>query len=140
MLVTWNGRRLCVKRFNEIAISRSTLQWIVQTLAVLLVVNPVAFAASDKVPTASVPEQVRALGVGHGASVWLNDGGHKTGKIASIDSTSFTLESGHKHGLETFTFADVSKVQKSGLTRGTKVSIGVAVGLGVLGALSVAFR
>jgi hypothetical protein len=123
------SRRFSVESSKEIVISRITLQLIVKTLVMWLAVNPVVFAAAPKASPASVPDKVRVLGVGHGASVWMIDGSHMTGKITSIDAGSFTLDRGHKHGTATLAFADVSKVQKSGLTTGDKISIGV---LGVM--------
>ena len=113
------------KRRDQLVICHTTLQSIVLTLIMLLVADPLAVAGTPKASPSDVASKVQALGVGHGASVWLNDGSHRSGKIASIDATSFTLDRGHKHGTETVAFVDVSKVQKSGLTTGDKVSIGV---------------
>ena len=121
------------KRRNEFAMSRSALQSIVFTLVILLFADPIAFAA-HKAPPKDVLTQVTALGVGHWAVVWLKHGHQLKGTIAGIDATSFTLDRGGNHGTETLTFADVSKVQKSGLTTGDKVAIGV-FGVMVAGAV-----
>jgi hypothetical protein len=104
--------------------SLSTLRSIVVTLVTLLVVAPFA-SAGEKATPPDIPAQVKAFGIGHHAFVHLTDGRHLSGKITSIDATSFTLNRGPKHGSETVAYIDVAKLQQGRLTTGDKVSLGI---------------
>jgi len=95
--------------------------------------------ATDAPQVAKIKAQVRKRGAGENSKVrvTLGNGTMVKGYISKIDESSFEVQ-GNKTGQATLiAYTDVQKVQEPGLSRGEKVAIGVAIGVGVIAGIAV---
>ena len=114
---------------------------IVVLLMVVLVSQPLCAAAQTQ---AAIKENFDKIPIGKTIEVKLlrKDNNKIKGKLMLIGSESFevqTVQSG-KESTEKIAFADVKSVKKSGMNKGAKIGIWVAVGVGVaLGAAALIY-
>lgn len=74
---------------------------------------------------------------GKTATVTLKDKSKTKGQITTVTENGFLLKTREGQDRQ-FSFADVQKVSKSGMSTGTKILIGVGVGLGTFVGLACA--
>ena len=102
----------------------------------LLLLNSVVFAAQMAQGTsqvAKVKDQVQKRGIGEKSRVKtkLVNGTEVKGYVSKIEETSFDVT--NKTGqTTTIAYAEVQNIQGPGLSKGTKIGIGVAVAVGGL--------
>ena len=99
-------------------------------LAFSMFSQTIAFA--KKLPDdAVIREKVAAIGQGKQCRVKLVDGTQVKGKIVSIDTDNLTVKPEGIVELQRIDYAQISAIQKSGLSDKAKRRIGIAVGVGV---------
>jgi hypothetical protein len=72
---------------------------------------------------------VTKLGVGTKVNVVLTDGSVRKGKINTIEDQSFMLDGDKTAGVSPISYTSVTSLHKSGLSKGAKIGILVAVGV-----------
>jgi hypothetical protein len=117
------------------------MKTMVVLLMVVLISQPFCAVAQTQ---ATIKEKLDKIPIGKTIEVkLLRKGNNKIkGKLMVIESESFevqTVQSG-KESTEKIAFADVKSVKKSGMNKGARIGIWVAVGVGVaLGAAALIY-
>lgn len=114
------------------------LQCIAFVLLVSILGDSLAYAETPTLPPATAKQMVQARGVGKGIKVKEADGTTIRGKIVSIGEDSFGVQVGSKAATE-ISYAQVTMVQRPGLSTWAKVGILLGVAVAATAAISVAY-
>jgi tetrahydromethanopterin S-methyltransferase subunit C len=114
-----------------------------RTLSILLVALLVFSSAGYGAQSAETPQvarikaQVKKRGTGEKSivKVTLENGTIVKGYIATIEESSFEVNSAKPGQATSLSFSDVRKIQGPGLSTGVKVAVGVGIGLAVVAAV-----
>jgi hypothetical protein len=105
-------------------------------LVALLVFSSAGYAAQTagaaQAPNVKAQVQTRGAGEKSKVRVTLGNGTMLKGYISKIDESSFDVNASKTGQATSISYADVQKIQGPGLSTGSKIAIGIAVGVAVV--------